>query len=87
MMDNLVRDGAAVRDGESYKFAPITIHETLQFVEAKKSLIKQASPEVQSVIRDMVDIINSDEANDDEKHAALITLDDAISLLSLDFWA
>jgi hypothetical protein len=50
MMDGLVADGVAVRDGDAYKLVPVTIYNINQFVDDHKLKIKQASPEVQSVI-------------------------------------
>ncbi len=77
MMDRLVADGAAIRDGDSYKIAPITIDNIGQLVNDHQYKIERASMEIQSVIRDMMSIINS-EADEDEKEAALTTLIEAI---------
>jgi len=78
MMDGLVADGVAVRDGDAYKLVPVTIYNINQFVDDHKLKIKQASPEVQSVICEMLGIINSNESDEDEKQAALVTMVEAI---------
>jgi len=39
---------------------------------------EESSDEVQSVIREMMGIINGNDADEDEKHAALVTLTEAI---------